>query len=200
MEGKDDFVHIGEASVVVQQGVVLRDVFGRSTTIEVDEMRQLGLDKASQPDTFESIRLAMVRVLVAQTSKVQGFRAVDASLNARSTEQITKLDEKVRFVVNRIDSLVSDASPHLVVSQMGHAFDILEKRWPRDFKTDEDFQVSVSGKFPDEGLLSGIPAVCPRVLRKLITDMSESEISPKITKGEATIKAWTNANRPKLAQ
>ncbi|KAJ4007335.1 hypothetical protein NW766_010019 [Fusarium irregulare] len=200
MEGKDEFVHIGEASVAVQQGVVLRDVFGRSTTIEVDEMRQLGLDKASQPDTFESIRLAMVRVLVARTSKVQGFRAVDASPNAHSTEQITKLDEKVRFVVNRIDSLVSDASPHLVVSQMGHAFDILEKRWPRDFKTDEDFQVSVPGEFSDGGLLSGIPAFCPRALRKLITDMSGSGISPKITKGEATIKAWTNANRPKLAQ
>ena len=201
IEDKDDFVHIGKASVAVQQGVVLRDVFGRSTTIKVDEMRQLGLDKASQPETFESIRLAMVRALVAQTSKVQGFRAVDASLDSRPPEQITELDEKVRFVVNRIDSLVSGASPHLVVSQMGHAFDVLKKRWPRDFETDGDLRGTMPCQFdPDEGLLSGVPTVCPRVLRRLITAMSESEIIPKITRGEDTIKAWTNANRPTLAQ
>ncbi|KAJ4127029.1 hypothetical protein NW768_008650 [Fusarium equiseti] len=198
------FGHIGTASVAVQQGIIIRDVFGRSTTIRVVEVKQLGLDKASQSETFESIRLAMVCALVAQTSKVQGLRAIDASPDAHSQKKITELDEKARFVVNRIDSLVSDASPHLVANQMGHAFNILKKRWPRDFETDQDPLYSIPGKFvsdeSDTGLPSDIPDDCPRVLRKLITDMFKSQKGEPVTRGGTTIKAWTNANRPTLAR
>ncbi|RBR25074.1 uncharacterized protein FIESC28_02131 [Fusarium coffeatum] len=203
IEDNDTFERIGRIAIAVQQAIILRDVFGRSMAIKVD-MGHLSLDRASRSDTFESLRLAMVHALVAQTSKVKGFKTEDASTNNRSPKQVIELDDKARFVANHIDSLVSDASPHLIVSQMGRAFDILKKRWPRDFETDIDLYFSIPGQFTpgdsDGGLLSDVLADCPRVLRKLITDMSESEIRPRITKGEATIKAWTNANRPTLAQ
>ncbi|RGP61694.1 hypothetical protein FSPOR_9819 [Fusarium sporotrichioides] len=203
-EDNKAFEHVGKASVALQQGITLRDIFGRSTLVRVGSVKHLSLDKASQPETFESIRLAMVRALVAQTSKVQSIRTQDASLNADTPGGVTELDEKVKFVVDRIDSLVSDSSPHLVVKQMGHAFAILKALWPRDFETDQDHIVSVPGQWEidetDTGLLRDVPVDCPRVLRELITNMFENQRGSTITQAGASLKAWTTAKRPTLTQ
>ncbi|KAM0401262.1 hypothetical protein ACHAQC_001943 [Fusarium culmorum] len=204
IEDNKVFEHVGKASVALQQGVTLRDIFGRSILVKVGSVKHLGLDKASQPEILESIRLAMVRALVAQTSKVQSIRTQDASINADTPEAVTELDEKVRLVVDRIDSLVSDASPHLVIKQMGHAFAILKALWPRDFETDQDYMVSVPGQWEigesDTDLLRDVPVDCPRVLRELITNMFENQKGSTITQAGASLKAWTNEKRPTLTQ
>ncbi|PTD06831.1 hypothetical protein FCULG_00006500, partial [Fusarium culmorum] len=204
IEDNKVFEHVGKASVALQQGVTLRDIFGRSILVKVGSVKHLGLDKASQPEILESIRLAMVRALVAQTSKVQSIRTQDASINADTPEAVTELDEKVRLVVDRIDSLVSDTSPHLVIKQMGHAFAILKALWPRDFETDQDYMVSVPGQWEigesDTDLLRDVPVDCPRVLRELITNMFENQKGSTITQAGASLKAWTNEKRPTLTQ
>ncbi|CEI62571.1 unnamed protein product [Fusarium venenatum] len=204
IEDNKVFDHVGKASIALQQGITLRDIFSRSTSVRVGSVKHLSLDKASQPEIFESIRLAMVRALVAQTSKVQSIRTQDASINADTPGDVIELDEKVRAVVDRIDSLVSDASPHLFVKQMGHAFEILKALWPRDFETDQDYIVSVPGQWEidesDTGLLRDVPVDCPRVLRELITNMFKNQKGSTITQAGASLKAWTHAKRPTLTQ
>lgn len=203
MEGDDTFEHIGKASIAVQDGITLRDVFGRSTIIKVDAVRLPSLNQASQPGTFASIRLAMIRALVAQISKVQGLRTQNASPDAHTPREVTELDEKVKTMVDCIDGLVRDAVPHLVVEQMESAFATLKKLWPRDFETDVDFLSMPGGYNPDEsdaGLLHDIPGDCPHVLRKLLTDMLNSQKVRELTRGGTSLEAWTNAKRPTLAK
>ncbi|KAL4732193.1 hypothetical protein ACLX1H_001201 [Fusarium chlamydosporum] len=200
MDNKDKFKHIGEVSIALQKGITLRDIFGRPTIIDVDEVKVPSLDQGSQPGTFESIRIAMIRVLVVQISKVQGLRTQNTPSNSHTPEEVLELDEKVKTVVNCIDRLVRDAVPHLVISQMTKAFEILKTFWPRDFKTDVDSHDSTPGNPDDGGLLPDIPGYCPPVLRKLLTGMLKNRKDLEFTQSGTSLKAWTNAKRPTLEQ
>ncbi|KAF9779926.1 hypothetical protein IL306_001096, partial [Fusarium sp. DS 682] len=175
IQGDEEFEDIGKASIAIQKGITLHDIFGRSTVIDVDTVRSMSLDRASLPATFESIRLAMIRALVAQMSKVQALRTDNTSRDAHPPEEVSAIDDKIKPVVKCIDGLVSDASPHLVASRLGHAFKILKVLWPKDFEIGSYFHALMPGAYGDEdsntGLLHDIPADCPQVLRKLITDM-----------------------------
>ncbi|KAF4344585.1 hypothetical protein FBEOM_1483 [Fusarium beomiforme] len=200
IKGDNEFEDIGKASIAIQKGITLHDIFRRLTVIDVDTVRSMSLDRASLPATFESIRLAMIRALVAQMSKVQALRTDNTSRDAHSPEEVSAIDDKIKPVVNCIDSLVSDASAHLVVNRLGHAFTILKVLWPKDFEIGSDFHASMPGAYGDEesdtGLLHDIPPDCPRVLRKLITDMVLSQGSSGITRAQLSVKHWEDAKRP----
>ncbi|KAF5608006.1 hypothetical protein FPANT_635 [Fusarium pseudoanthophilum] len=204
IKDNDPFEDIGKASIAIQKGIILHDIFGRSTNVDVDTVRSMSLDRASLPATFESIRLAMIRALVAQMSKVQALRTDNISRDAHPPEEIKAIDDKLKPVVNCIDGLVSDASPHLVVSRLGHAFTILKVLWPKDFEIESDFHAAMPGAYGDEesdtGLLHDIPPDCPKALRKLITDMFLSQNAPGITRAQLSVKSWEAAKRPTLGK
>ncbi|KAF5638010.1 hypothetical protein F52700_4713 [Fusarium sp. NRRL 52700] len=200
----DPFEDIGKASIAIQKGVTLHDIFGRSTDVNVDTVRSMSLDRASLPATFESIRLAMVRALVTQISKVQALRTDNTSRDAHPPEEVMAIVDNIKPVVGCIDSLVSDASPHLVVSRLGHAFTILKALWPKDFEIESEFHASIPGAYGDEesdtGLLHDIPPDCPKALRRLITDMFLYQNAPEITRAQLSVKSWEAAKRPTLAK
>ncbi|KAG7409041.1 hypothetical protein Forpe1208_v011442 [Fusarium oxysporum f. sp. rapae] len=202
IKANDPFGDIGKASIAIQNGITFHDIFGRSTDINVDTVRSMSLDRASLPATFESIRLAMIRALVAQMSKVQALRTDNTSRDAHPTEEVMAIVDNIKAVVGCIDGLVSDASPHLVFSRVGHAFTILKVLWPKDFEIGSDFHASMPGAYEDEesetGLLHDIPAACPRVLRRLITDMVLSQNDPGITRAQLSVESWESAKRPTL--
>ncbi|KAF4953521.1 hypothetical protein FGADI_5855 [Fusarium gaditjirri] len=200
----DPFKDIGKASIAIQKGIALHDIFGRSTCIDVDTVRSMSLDRASLPATFESIRLAMIRALVAQMSKVQALRTDNTSRDSHPPEEVMAIDDNIKAVVGCIDGLVSNASPHLVFSRLGHAFTILKVLWPKDFEIGSDFHASMPGAYgdgeSDTGLLHDIPAACPRVLRKIITDMAISQNAPGITRSQLLVQSWEAAKRPTLTK
>ncbi|KAF4456157.1 hypothetical protein F53441_1641 [Fusarium austroafricanum] len=204
IEGNESFDDIGKASIAIQKGITLHDIFERLTDIEVTAVRSMSLDRASLPATFESVRLAMVRALVAQMSRVQALRTENVARDSHSPEQIIAIDGKIKPVVQCIDNLVGNASPHLVVSRLGHAFTILKTLWPKDFEFGSEFQVSIPGAYGDDdsdtSLLHDIPPNCPRALRILLTDMLVSQNSPGITKAQLSVKHWEDAKRPTLVK
>lgn len=191
---------IGKASIAIQKGLVFHDIFGRSTNVNVDTVdtvRSMSLERASLPAKFEGIRLTMIRALVAQMLKVQAPRTDNTSRDAHPPEEIKAIDDKLKPVVNCIDGLVSDVSPHLVVSRLGHAFTILKVLWPKSFEIESDFHACMPGAYGDEesdaGLLHNIPPDCPKALRKLITDIFLSQNAPGITRAQLSVKSWEAA-------
>ncbi|KAJ0141497.1 Cytochrome P450 4X1 [Fusarium oxysporum f. sp. albedinis] len=204
IKANDPFEDIGKASISIQKGITLHDIFGRSTDIDVDTVRSMSLDRASLPATFESIRLAMIRALVAQMSKVQALRTDNTSRDAHPPEEVMAIVDNIKAVVGCIDGLVSDASPHLVFSRLGHAFTILKVLWPKDFEIGSDFHASMPGAYGDEesdtSLPHDIPAACPRALRRLIADMVLSQNAPDITRAQLSVKGWEAAKRPTLTK
>lgn len=99
------FVDIGEASIAIQRGITIRNVFGRSTDIHITSLQMIGLNEASLPATLGSIRLVIIRAFVTQTSRVQDIRSKSSnSGEVHTSEEVARLDDRIKPVVQHVDS------------------------------------------------------------------------------------------------
>lgn len=167
----------------------------------------MGLNEASLPATLGSIRLVMIRAFVTQTSRVQDLKSKGSTSGGVHTDaEIARLDDRIKPVVQLIDSLVADASPHLMVGRLEHAFEILEELWPRDFEEASKAHQHVPGGFPnalaeekDTTLANKlIPRNCPQSLRKILSQMLLDQKTPPVTLAALSVKDWEATKRPSV--
>jgi GTP-binding protein EngB required for normal cell division len=169
----------------------------------------MGLNEASLPATLGSIRLVMIRAFVTQTSRVQDLKSKNSnSGEVHTSEEIARLDDQIKPVVQHVDSLVADASPHLVVGRLEHAFKILEELWPRDFeeasKTHQPVPGDLSNDLAEEKdtTLANklIPRNCPQSLRKILSQMLLDQKTPPVTLAALSVKDWEASQRPSVKE
>ena len=195
----------------IQRELRIHDVFGGSTMLSVSEIRSTSLRYASLPTTFESLRLAMIIAFADQIAKVQTLKLNDTESDEANRENAGILTERAASIANLVDSTVSAAVPHLVVSQLQHALGLLKELWPKyswhEEKTSplktRDMTVSgeeaVPGSYPVEHLKDRIPPDCPEELRSLLSEMMETLQKNGLRASCLSIRNWERQGQLKLA-
>ena len=97
-------------------------------------MKGVGVEEASLPNAFAAPRLAMLVAFIDQVSSVHSLcRKRDAGGANRSEASI--LTKKASEIARQVDSIVSGASPELVIARIGHAWSSLTQLWPQSLTT-----------------------------------------------------------------
>jgi len=139
----------------------------------VAEIESTSLRHANVPTTSELLRLTMLFALTDHTARVQQFlvRRSGASEQAAGV-----LSSSAEHIAGLVDTIVSTACPHLMVSRLSHAWETTKEIWPNmqdecERATGNHEPVSNAGAWPKELSLPGCPEKLKARLAKILSGL-----------------------------
>lgn len=210
------FIEMADAML---QNLRIRDSFGRRAHLPVREMKHASMQDVSLSTTFESIRHAMIIAFADHMAKVHSLKlqSKEEGIELGSAKDLERqrdsrvLTDKAKQVVEQVDALVANASPHLVVAKLGDAFWVIDELWATDpsyvlprGQTPADERVAerptADAQAEDvAGIVDRIPDGCPEGLRALLSNMLCSFEQNGI-RLPFTQEVWEREKRPRMDQ
>ncbi|KAJ6017101.1 hypothetical protein N7451_000480 [Penicillium sp. IBT 35674x] len=174
----------------IQKDLKLRDSFHRLIRLKLDEMKHVSLRDIVHSTTFESVRLALIIALVRQSSKALALRR-QTSVSEAVRQEAGALTQEASQIAECIDWIITNASPHLVVTNLTHAFALVEGIWGEQSSEDEESQ-PLDIDFPLPQHAAYLPTGCTGHLRTLLLEMLFA-IADSCPLHLCTERDWRNA-------
>ena len=198
--------------VDAMQDLRIRDSFDGIKPLHIAEMKHVSMQDVSLTTTFESIRHAMIVALADQMERVHEFKFQSFNENTTPGSEVDleraqasrTLTEKARTVVELVDALVRNASPHLVIAKFQDALQMVNELWETDSSNNPSVNDKEVGMHMADSLAVDVPNLtdyipsnCSKDLRNLILRFLESFKATGI-KGPFTEENWTSQKQPQL--
>ena len=113
----------------IRRTLRLHDSFGRSALLEVQDMKYASMKDVSLRTTYESIRDAMIIGLADQIAMVQRLKLEGGGQSPERRLKSSVLTNNAKLIAGLIDSLVANASPHLIMENFPHASGLVQELW-----------------------------------------------------------------------
>ena len=184
-----------ETADAIRRTLRLHDSFGRAPLLEVQEMKYASMKDVSLRSTYESIRDAMIIGLADQMAMVQRLKLEGDGRSPERRQKSSVLTENTKIVARLVDSLVANASPHLIMEKFTHASRLVQELWHSSPPVPPETSITREDQSVTDKMLLECPTELRNLLRKMLDSFTEYNIRQPSTK-----KNWTEQGMPTLAQ